>query len=145
VVDHLSRLERNVIVSSEKYIEESFSNESVMIVSNGTPPWYADFANYVVCGIHPDRLKFYQRKRFLCYAKNYFCGETLPCTNHMTRKCVSEVEVEAILDACHVLQDGGNHSAVCTTAKVLQSGYYCPTLYQDVNSLVKKYVQCQNQ
>ncbi|WMV58853.1 hypothetical protein MTR67_052238 [Solanum verrucosum] len=39
VADHLSRLKKNVIVSDEKEIEEAFPDESLMVVSNSTPPW----------------------------------------------------------------------------------------------------------
>ncbi|WMV50189.1 hypothetical protein MTR67_043574 [Solanum verrucosum] len=50
------------IVPGEKDIGEAFPDELVMIVTHCNPPWYADFANYVVCGILPDGLNFYQRK-----------------------------------------------------------------------------------
>jgi len=83
VRDHLSRLETNVVVSGERDIEEAFPNESVMVVTHGNPPWYADFANYVVCGVLPDGLNFYQRKIFLFYVKKYFWDEP-----YLFRECV---------------------------------------------------------
>ncbi|XP_015170838.1 uncharacterized protein [Solanum tuberosum] len=37
----------------------------VFAVSLKQNPWYADFANYIVCGILPDEMNFYQQKRFM--------------------------------------------------------------------------------
>jgi len=54
------------------------------------------------------------------------------------------VEINAILDACHALPVGGHHTEVHTTAKVLQSGYYWPSIYQYAHSLVKQCIQFQN-
>ncbi|XP_049405211.1 uncharacterized protein LOC125868653 [Solanum stenotomum] len=65
VVDHLSSLETNLVVSGEKVNEYAFPDESVIGVLNGTPPLYADLSNYVVCGILPDGMNFYKRKRFV--------------------------------------------------------------------------------
>jgi len=60
VADHLSRLETNIVDSGERDIEEEFIDESVMVVCNSNPPWYADFTNYVVCGNFLDGLNFYE-------------------------------------------------------------------------------------
>ncbi|XP_049410598.1 uncharacterized protein LOC125873788 [Solanum stenotomum] len=42
-------------------------------------------------------------------------------------------------------QVGGHHGGVCTAPKVLQSGYYCPSLYKDAHEFVKKCTQRQKQ
>lgn len=48
-----------------KILKKLFPGELLIIMSNSTPPWYADFANDVVCHILPDRPNIYQQKRFL--------------------------------------------------------------------------------
>ncbi|WMV37893.1 hypothetical protein MTR67_031278 [Solanum verrucosum] len=141
VADHLSRMEYNVVVPSERDIEEAFLDESVMMITHGNPPWYVDFANYVVCGVFPDGLNFYQWKRFLFDVKKYFWDEPYlfwKCADHIIRRCVPKVQVDTFLDSCQMLPVGGHHSGVRTTTKVLQSGYYRTTLYQDARSLVKQ-------
>ncbi|WMV09042.1 hypothetical protein MTR67_002427 [Solanum verrucosum] len=70
-----------------------------------------------------------------------FLGE---CTSHIIRRFVPEVEVNAILKACHTSQVGGHHSRVRTSAIVLQRGYYWPSLYHNTHSLVKQCFECQN-
>jgi len=80
-----------------------------------------------VCGIVPDGLNFYKRKRFLIDVKKYFFDEPYlfqECADHIIRRCVPEVEVNAILDVWHASPDAGHHRGVRTSAKVLQSGYY---------------------
>ena len=83
-----------------------------MLVTNGTPPWYADFANFIVCGILPEGLNSSQNKRFLFDAKKYFWDEPYlfrECADHVIRRCVPEVEVNSILEACHASPVGGHH------------------------------------
>ena len=69
VADHLLSVETNMLAKNDKDIKDSFPDKSVMMVTNGTPPWYANFANFVVCRILPEGLNSYQRKRFLLDTK----------------------------------------------------------------------------
>ncbi|XP_060170960.1 uncharacterized protein LOC132601930 [Lycium barbarum] len=48
-----------------------------------------------------------------------------------------------IIEAYHLSPVGGHHSSSRTTAKVLQSDFYWPTIYQDAYDFVKAYDQCQ--
>lgn len=54
VVDHLFRLETNMVEFEETEIEKSFSDESFWAISNSVASWYTDYANYLVCGIVPE-------------------------------------------------------------------------------------------
>ncbi|XP_075080426.1 uncharacterized protein LOC142165935 [Nicotiana tabacum] len=51
--------------------------------------------------------------------------------------------VELVLYDCHASPYGGHHGGDRTTAKVLQSGLFCPTLFKDAHAFVKKCDQCQ--
>lgn len=62
VNDHLYRHELNKEVTEENNLADAFSDELIMMVSNGALLWYADFPNYVICGIIPTYLKPYQVK-----------------------------------------------------------------------------------
>ena len=59
------------------------------------------------------------------------------CVDRMIRRCISESEMRVILQHCHSLEYGGNFNGQRTIAKVLQSGFYWPTLFKDVHSFVK--------
>jgi transposase InsO family protein len=61
----------------------------------------------------------------------------------MIRRCVPEDEMLQILKACHDSPYGGHHAGIRTAAKVLQSGFYWPTLFKDANEFVKNCDACQ--
>ncbi|XP_062093475.1 uncharacterized protein LOC133799477 [Humulus lupulus] len=58
-------------------------------------------------------------------------------------RCVPEEEMMSILTHCHSLHCGGHFGGTRTAAKVLQSGFYWPTLFKDANDFVKSYDRCQ--
>ena len=51
------------------------------------------------------------------------------------RRCVPEHEQEHILHKCHSEAYGGHHARDRTAHKVLQSGFYWPTLFMDARKL----------
>ena len=58
------------------------------------------------------------------------------CANKVIRRCVLEEEMESILNHCHALACKGNFGGNRTTTKVLQSGFYWPTLFRDARHFV---------
>ncbi|CAL8116743.1 unnamed protein product [Prunus armeniaca] len=49
----------------------------------------------------------------------------------------------AILHHCHLLACGGHFGAAKTAAKVLQSGFLWPTLFEDAHTFVQTCDRCQ--
>ena len=49
----------------------------------------------------------------------------------MARRYVATEEVRSILYHCHSNINGGHYGAQRTAAKVLEAGFYWPTLFQD--------------
>jgi len=146
VADHLSRFEGREDAENEVDIDDSFPDEQVFAISLKHTPWYADFANYIVCGLMPDELTFYQQKIFLFDVKKYFWDEPYlfrECADHVIRRVVPEEEVVEILHACHTSPVGGHHGGVRTAANVLYSRYYWPSLYKDAHEFAKKCSKCQ--
>ena len=47
------------------------------------------------------------------------------------RKCVQETEQGEIIDKCHASPYGGHFAEDRTTHKIIQSGFYWPTLFKD--------------
>ncbi|XP_038973113.1 uncharacterized protein LOC120105094 [Phoenix dactylifera] len=143
VADHLSRLEGQSR-ADEVPINESFPDEQLLVVS--VIPWYADFVNYLVSGIVPPDLSYHQKKKFLRDVKHYFWEEPLlykHCADGMIRRCVPQDEMQDILDHCHSLECGGHFSTSNTVAKVWQSGFCWPTMYQDTRQYVSMCDRCQ--
>lgn len=55
----------------------------------------------------------------------------------MIRRCVPETEWIEILENCHLAPYGGDFSGKRTATKVLQSGFYWPTLLKDAYRFVR--------
>ena len=47
------------------------------------------------------------------------------------RRCVPESEQGKILQECHASPYGGHFTGDKTTHKILQSGFYWPTIFKD--------------
>ncbi|KAJ9538868.1 hypothetical protein OSB04_031601 [Centaurea solstitialis] len=121
--DHLSRLENPYMDSGGiEVIRDKFPDESLnMIKTIGEDPipWYANFANYLAAGVlvkGPDRIH---------------------------RRCVSGPAAWEILTNCHKGPTGGHFGANLTARKVLESGFYWPTIFKDAHTLIKSCDACQ--
>jgi len=64
-------------------------------------------------------------------------------TNSLIRRCVAGEEANRIMWHCHSSAYGGHHSGERTAAKVLQSGFWWPTLFKDCQDFVKPCDKCQ--
>ena len=58
------------------------------------------------------------------------------CADQVIRRCVPKEEMESILNHCHTLACGGHFGGNRKATKVLQSGFYCPTLFKDAHQFV---------
>ena len=61
----------------------------------------------------------------------------------MIKRCVPEDEMHSIMDHCHTLPCGGHFGRQRTEAKVLQSGFYWPSLFKDAHRFVSTCDKCQ--
>ena len=152
VADHLSWLEANTSTLTRKGIIETFLDEQLLgiqqaqMLQQSRPLWYADFAKYLVSGMLPLELKFQEKKKFLYNKKSYQWDDPhlyKLCSDQVIRRCASEGEIHHILESCHAAAYGGHFGSHRTAAKVLQSGYYWPTIFKDVYEFVKCYDRCQ--
>ena len=57
--------------------------------------------------------------------------------DQVVRRCVLKVEYEGILIHCHSSPYEGHFEAIKMSQKVLQSGFYWPTLFKDCLPLLK--------
>ncbi|XP_070047092.1 uncharacterized protein [Nicotiana tomentosiformis] len=109
-------------------------------------PWFADLANLLVSGIIPDEFYSNQRNKLKRDCQDYYWDEPYLlqiCTDGVIRRCVLEEHQGDILGAFHSSPYGGHHSGARTATKVLNCGFYWPTIYKDASDLVKRSVKCQ--
>ena len=59
------------------------------------------------------------------------------------RICIPETKQGKILNECHASPYGGHFAGDITAHKILQSGFYCPTIFKDCFELVKHCDKCQ--
>jgi hypothetical protein len=52
-------------------------------------------------------------------------------------------EATKIIDRCHASPYEGHYGTYCTHAKIWQSGFFWPTIYQDTKEFVRRCARCQ--
>ena len=146
VADHLSRLPdgtRGVLDSD--LICDDFPDASLMSISLYVP-WFANLVNYIVTGLIPEHMSSFQAQKLKREAEHYIWDEPYLwrlCNDQVIRRCISETESKDILSACHSMICGGHFSAHKTSRKVLDSGFYWPTLFKDAYLYCKACDKCQ--
>ncbi|CAN6462463.1 unnamed protein product [Victoria cruziana] len=146
VADHLSR----VLVEVEREqlpVSDTFPDEYLLGIMHVTNlPWYAHYCNYLVTKEIPSHWSKDQRDRFLSQVRYFHWDEPdlfRYCADQVFRRCVPEEEFHSILSFCHVKACGGHYSGKKTVAKVLQSGFFWPTLHKDAYIFCKHCLRCQ--
>ncbi|GJU68394.1 reverse transcriptase domain-containing protein [Tanacetum coccineum] len=133
--DHLSRLENpHKDVLENKDINEHFPLETLGVISSGSTPWFADYANYHAGNFIIKGMTTQQKKKFFKDVKHYFWDDPYLfriCADQIIRRCVHGQEALEILKACHEGPTGGHHSVNLTARKVFDAGFFWPTIYRD--------------
>ncbi|GKC46176.1 reverse transcriptase domain-containing protein [Tanacetum coccineum] len=143
--DHLSRIE-NDESSNDSEVDDNFPGETLMEINTKDEPWFADFANYLVGDIIPKGMTYQQKNKFFSDLKHYFWEEPYlfkVCSDGMIRRCISGPETQTILDQCHHGPTGGHYGPSITAKKVLDSGFYWPTIIKEAHTVVRLYEACQ--
>ncbi|KAI3453560.1 hypothetical protein Pfo_010223, partial [Paulownia fortunei] len=65
------------------------------------------------------------------------------CPDQIFRRCVPDNEIGNIVKFCHSEACGGHFSVKKTTAKILQCGFYWPTLFKNTYTFCKSCENCQ--
>ena len=65
------------------------------------------------------------------------------CADEIIRECVPEQEQSGILSHCHDNACGGHFASHKKTMKVIQSGFWWPSLFKDAHSMCKGCDRCQ--
>nr|GEW05073.1 hypothetical protein [Tanacetum cinerariifolium] len=125
-------------------IKKSFSDKSLFEVSK--LPWYANIVNYLIVKKLSDYRSKQQRQYFFSQLKYYFWEDPelyKVCADQVVRRCVPDYEHTDMLAHCHFYACGGHFGATKTGHKVLQSGFFWPTIFKDAQSFLKTCTRCQ--
>ncbi|WJZ87618.1 hypothetical protein VitviT2T_006987 [Vitis vinifera] len=143
VADHLSRL----VIAHDSHglpINDDFPEESLMSIE--VAPWYSHIANYLVIGEVPSEWSAQDKRHFFSKIHAYYWEEPFLfkyCVDQIIRKCVPEQEQSRILSHCHDSACGGHFASQKTAMKVIQSGFWWPSLFKDAHSMCKGCDRCQ--
>ncbi|CAN6579285.1 unnamed protein product [Malus baccata var. baccata] len=136
VADHLSRLVRE---EEPIPISEMFLDEQLLSIEVSTP-WYADLVNYLVSKQVPHTLNKSQRDKLKHDARFYVWDDLYVwkyCPYQIVRRCVPNSEFNSILAFCH------SFGTQRTALKVLECGFYWPTLFKDARMFCLTCDRCQ--
>ncbi|CAM8938028.1 unnamed protein product [Rhodiola kirilowii] len=95
VADHLSRIQLDPAeISDDAPVRDSYTCEDLMNIEKNSAPWYADFVNYLACGILPGDVDYNRKKRFL-HDSCDSCQRTgnISKRDEMPQKGMLEVEI----------------------------------------------------
>ena len=131
IADHLLRVEKPTVQEEEREIAENFPDEQLFQMSLQSP-WYADIMNFLACGIMPPEFSYQQRKKLRTDSRYYIWDDPLLFkrgVDLIIRRCVPEGEQSKILQECHASPYGGHFAGDKIGHKILQSGFYWPTIF----------------
>jgi len=140
VADHLSRM--HFEKPQELPINDSMRDDMLYRISR-SDPWYADIVNFMVAGyVRPgaDKKKLIYESRHHLWDEPYLFRV---CADGLLRRCVPAEEGLQIIKKCHSSSYGGHYGAFRTHAKIWQSGFFWPTMYQDTKEFVRRCNACQ--
>ncbi|CAN6687996.1 unnamed protein product [Malus baccata var. baccata] len=142
VADHLSRM---VHEEDAVPIIETFPDKQLMSV-NVSEPWYADLVNYLVSKQVPSNLTKHQCDKLRKDARFYVWDDPYLwkyCPDQVIRRCVHDSEFNVILTFCHTYACGGHFGTQRTALKVLECGFYWPTLFKNARTFCLTCDRCQ--
>ena len=146
MADHLSRLPPDTKgVDCSDICVDSFP-DSVLYALTSVEPWYANIVNYLTAGVVPSSLSSFQVNKLKREAKYYVWDVPIlwrVCSDQIIRRCVPNDEIHSILDHSHSLSCGGHFSARKTARRVLECGFFWPTLFKDAFAYCKSCMKCQ--
>jgi hypothetical protein len=145
VADHLSRITVNFTEEATP-ISETFPDEQLMHIAHTHSPWFADIVNYLVTSQMPLHWGRQDKSKFMAMVKNFFWDNPSLfkyCPDQIIRRCVPEPDQSSVISFCHDHACGGHFSAKKTAAKILQCGFYWPTIFQDAHTYCVSCECCQ--
>ena len=142
VADHLSRIEGTV---DSFPIRDDFPDEQLLTVCISSP-WFADIVNFLVASVFPPLASRAQIDKIKSDAKYFIWDDPYLwklCNDQFIRRCIPDHEIESVLRFCHASAVGGHFGAQRTARKVLDSGFYWPTIFKDAWRICSTCEQCQ--
>jgi hypothetical protein len=133
--DHFSRLTIDS-TSDITPINDYFPEESLLSFSS--MPWFAKNINFLATRDLPAHWSTEDKGKFLNEVKNFYWDDPYLfkyCPDKIFQRCIPNNEVSSVIKLYHSEACGTHFSSKKTTAKILQCGFYWPTMFKDTRVL----------
>jgi len=113
-------------------IDDYFPDESLLSVC--TLPWFGNIVNFLVSRQLLAHWSTEDKGRFLNEVKKFYWDDPYLFKYYLDQifqRCIPDNEVSSVIKFCHSEACRGHFSSRKTTAKILQSGFYWPTMFKD--------------
>ena len=120
-----------------------FLRDDMLLKLTDFTPWYANIVNFMVVGYVPPG----ENKKKLVYESRRHLWDDpylyRVCADGLLRRCVPTAEGMRIIEKCHATPYGGHYGVYRTLAKIWQSGFFRPTMYEDTKDFIRRCQRCQ--
>jgi hypothetical protein len=109
-------------------------------------PWFANIVNFLVSGHLPAHWSTQDKRKFLNEVKNFYWDDPYLfkyCPDQIFQKCILDNEVSSVIKFCHFEAYGDHFSSKKMITKILQCGFYWPTMFKDSHAFCKTCENCQ--
>ncbi|CAH9125887.1 unnamed protein product [Cuscuta epithymum] len=147
VADHLSRLVPNKEIERlhTNLIKGEFPDETLFSIKV-IQPWYANIVNFLVSGKFPPQFSKAQKEKLKMDSRLYVWDDPYlwkHCKDQIIRRCIPEYEITHIIEFCHSYACGGHFGPKRTAMKILESGFWWPSLFRDAHGFCQSCDNCQ--
>ncbi|RDX78078.1 Pol polyprotein, partial [Mucuna pruriens] len=142
VAGHLSRIERE---DDPVPIKGKFPDEKLLHITTPTP-WFAYICNFVAASQFPPEASRLYKERLQNDAKYYIWDDPYLwrlCNDQVIRRCIPDTKINSVLQFCHATPGGNHYGSTRMAKKVLDCGFYWPTIFRDAYQFVSTYDKCQ--
>ncbi|RDX70245.1 Retrovirus-related Pol polyprotein from transposon 17.6, partial [Mucuna pruriens] len=142
VANHLSRIEREEDLMP---IKDQFPDEPLLHFRTSTS-WFVDICNYVAESQFPPEASRPYKEKLQSDAKYYIWDDPYLWrlyNDKVIHRCILDTKINSILQYCHAALGGGHYGSTRPARKVLDCGFYWPTIFRDAYQLASTCEKCQ--
>lgn len=136
----------NLPSSSNNLTSKALIVDETLFLISSSDPWYGDILIYLQTQTFSPNTSCSKQQCTRYQVKDYMIvGDTLyrRGVNIVLRRCLTHEEAEKVLNDCDSGACGGHLSGYATTQKILQTGYFWPTIFKDCIITVRSCHACQ--
>jgi len=119
-------------------IDDYFPNKSLLSLSS--IPWFAKNINFLASGFLPAQWSTKDKRKFLSDVQKFYWDDAYLFKyypDQIFQRCIPNNEVSSVIKLCHSEACESHFSLKKTVAKILQNGFYWPTMFKDRHAFCK--------